>query len=377
MPKSIFEGLKAYSKVMKNILFINDLLISGGVEVMMHNLIQNMDAGEYRITVMTAEYDKRFYKIYRKGVRYVPLEPNVKNGGIVCKIHNKILYSINNPRIKRVIKYSDIIVLMAIKTGRVAKFVADLPCKRKIAWIHGDLSIQKIVFTKEESDSLKNFEKIVCVAETVMESAKKVIGEDLNYIVRYNPIDVQKILEKSNEPIKEIKRNGRKLFVTVGRLTYAKGYNRLIQICKELGSKYDFDLWIIGEGEERITLEEIIKTQNITNVFLLGEKKNPYPYIKMADWFISSSIHEGFSIALQEAAILEKSIIATECSGVRELLGSSEYGIVVKNTYQDLYSGMSRVLQDEGLKEKYYKKVKQVRDFMNLEYRIKKIEELF
>ena len=50
---------------------------------------------------------------------------------------------------------------MAIKTGAVAKWVADMPCKRKIAWLHGDLSVQNIDLTSEERNSLKNFENIV------------------------------------------------------------------------------------------------------------------------------------------------------------------------------------------------------------------------
>ena len=79
----------------------------------------------------------------------------------------------------------------------------------------------------------------------------------------------------------------------------------------------------------------------------------------------------------QEAVVLEKPIIATECSGVRELLGDNEYGIVVDNNEDALYRGMKRILENTELTKIYTEKVKCRKDFVNLHQRINDIVELF
>ena len=87
--------------------------------------------------------------MYKRGVHYVSIEPRriMKRNGIISRINNKIAYLKNNQKIKNTIQATDVVVLMAIKTGAVAKWVADMPCKRKIAWLHGDLSVQNIDLT--------------------------------------------------------------------------------------------------------------------------------------------------------------------------------------------------------------------------------------
>lgn len=363
----------------KKILFINDLISAGGVEIMMQKLIENMDMSVYDITVMSAFYDRNFKKMYKRGVHYVSIEPRriMKRNGIISRINNKIAYLKNNQKIKNTIQATDVVVLMAIKTGAVAKWVADMPCKRKIAWLHGDLSVQNIDLTSEERNSLKNFENIVCVADTVKSSAVAVWGDNLNYIVRYNPIDTDAIMKKSEEQIDESVTTKGLLFVTVGRLSEPKAYDRLVKVCSKLNNDYDFELWIVGGGDKRNELERMIDELGVKNVKLLGNKDNPYPYIKAGDWFISSSRYEGFSLVSQEAVVLEKPIIATECSGVRELLGDNEYGIVVDNNEDALYRGMKRILENTELTKIYTEKVKCRKDFVNLHQRINDIVELF
>lgn len=364
---------------MKKILFINDLISAGGVEVMMKCLIENMDLSRFDITVMSAYYESAFTEMYSERINYISLEPkNIKKGdSIITKLNNKSEYKKNNRKIKKIVQQADVIVLMAIKTGKVTKWVADMPCKRKIAWLHGDLCVQNIEFTKEELESLKKFEKIVCVANTVKKSASIVWGDDLNYLVRYNPVDTKTIIKQSLEELDEMVKPQRVLFVTVGRLSAQKAYERLIRVCKKLNENYDFELWIIGDGEKRNELENLSNSLGLYNVKFIGNKENPYPYIKAADWFVSSSKYEGFSLVSQEAVVLEKPIIATECSGVRELLGNSDCGIVVDNTEEALYYGMKKTLDEPKLKKIYEDRVKQRKSFVNLENRVKDIVDLF
>src|SRR5690606_38991147 len=80
------------------------------------------------------------------------------------------------------------------------------------------------------------------------------------------------------------------------------------------------------------------------DVFLLGFKKNPFPYLTQSEVFILSSLYEGFPNVLVEAMQCGLPVISSDCfSGPREILNPStdiptptkeltyaEYGILTK-----------------------------------------------
>jgi len=111
------------------------------------------------------------------------------------------------------------------------------------------------------------------------------------------------------------------------------------------------------------------------NVMMLGKQDNPYKFLKEADWFVSSSRAEGYAIAPQEAAILEIPIIATDCSGVRELLGDSEYGIVIESSTDAICNAMKKVLDEPEYHEEYAALIGERSKAISLDVRMKKIEE--
>lgn len=112
----------------------------------------------------------------------------------------------------------------------------------------------------------------------------------------------------------------------------------------------DFEICIIGEGEEREKIEDLISKRKVTSIKLIGYCENPYPYMKKADWFLCCSKFEGFSTVLQEALVLGKAIITTDIGGARELLGDSEYGIVVENSEEALYCAMKSIIENSEKK---------------------------
>ena len=88
-------------------------------------------------------------------------------------------------------------------------------------------------------------------------------------------------------------------------------------------------------------------------VTLWGNKANPYPYVRSADWFVCSSYAEGLSTVIIESLIIGTPVISTDCSGTDELLGNSEYGIRCENSEKGLYEAIKSVLTDDSLYVKY------------------------
>ena len=174
----------------------------------------------------------------------------------------------------------------------------------------------------------------------------------------HNAVDDQEIRHKAAKPAVCKKR---KLTVaTAGRLCDQKGYDRLLKAHRRLiEDGLDYDLWILGEGPQRLLLEQYIRDNGLSDsVKLLGFQTNPYPFFQQADLLVCSSRYEGFSTFVTEGVILEKPILTTDCTGMRELLGDSEYGMIVSNDEEGLYSGLRKMLTEKDVYEEYCQRSK-------------------
>ena len=140
-----------------------------------------------------------------------------------------------------------------------------------------------------------------------------------------------------------------------GRLSEEKRYDMLLRVHKRLLDEGLLqDLWIIGEGDQRGKLEEYITKNHLSDsVKLFGFQSNPYPYLNAADLLVCASRYEGLSTFVTEGLILGKPIVTTECSGMRELLGESKFGLIVENTEPALFIGLQRLLKDAELRNQY------------------------
>ncbi len=119
--------------------------------------------------------------------------------------------------------------------------------------------------------------------------------------------------------------------VTVGRLTYQKGYDIAVDVMAQLRADgYHVRWYIIGEGPERSNLERLTESLGVKDDFiLLGAKDNPYPYIKQADIYVHATRFEGKSIAIEEAQVLQKPIVASDCTGNTEQITPDYDGILL------------------------------------------------
>jgi glycosyltransferase involved in cell wall biosynthesis len=90
-------------------------------------------------------------------------------------------------------------------------------------------------------------------------------------------------------------------------------------------------LIILGEGEERSSLESLVRKLNIeSDVELAGFVENPYMYMSKASMLVLSSIWEGFGNVLVEAMAAGTPVVSTNCpSGPAEILVQGKYGILV------------------------------------------------
>lgn len=123
------------------------------------------------------------------------------------------------------------------------------------------------------------------------------------------------------------------IFLAVGRLHEAKDYPNLIRAFARLKENIKQSvvpkLVIAGDGDLKKSLEKMAIDFNITeNVIFLGRRDDIPSLMAAADVFVLSSIFEGFGLVVAEAMACETFVIATDCGGVKEVMG--EHGILVQ-----------------------------------------------
>lgn len=373
--------MKAKKKIF---IYIHQCVLKGGVERVFYNLLNNISTEKYDVTVLSYvaylkdDLDIQLYpsNVKRHWLYYDQLSKNCFKR-LFQRIHNHVY-----PKLcKFFICFQKYDTAIAAQEGMYADFVNKyVHANKKLLWIHNDMSLchwtkQYFGDLKNEITCYKEFDNIVCVSEDVKKSMIDTFGIMNNLVVRYNPIDTNEIETKKMEFI--IQHPSSPLFVAVGRLAKQKGYDRLLNICKKLRDDgFDFCVWILGDGEERANLERLISENNLTQVTLLGNQKNPFPYIMAADWVICTSRHEGFNMVLHEAVWCGTPIITTNNAGAHELLGDNKYGIITENDDEAFYNALKKVLTDPSIATFYRKAVAKRRNFIDIKERIEKIEEL-
>ena len=129
-------------------------------------------------------------------------------------------------------------------------------------------------------------------------------------IVLPNPVDADRLLQLSTAA-DGLPPKGQPQLVSAGRLTYQKGFDRLVDaFARVRGQHPDARLWILGEGEEHAALEAQARAAGVAAaVDLLGGVANPAPLYRAADLYVCSSRYEGFPNAVAEALALGTPVV--------------------------------------------------------------------
>lgn len=344
------------------ILFVTESLAAGGAEKVLSVLVRNLDKKRFDVSVCSLVDVGIYRDEIRKAARLYSLLPDSETqttffDRYIYKFRYKSLYNLLPASViaqkMAVDKYDTVIAFME---GFSTKIVSRWPDKhtRKLAWIHTDLranpwTLKKQVFgsLKEERSVFEKFDQIIAVSHTVLKSFVDLYRPSVSTTVLYNPIEVNRICELSKESFYLNPKGDKLRFVSVGRLEEQKGYDRLIEVVHRIPTPlHRFEVLIVGDGSERERLTRMIEKYQLGDcVKLVGFHKNPYPYILQSDLFICSSRAEGYSTVVNESLILGIPVLATECSGMRELFTDEKEGRIVENSEAGLLEAFTSILE--------------------------------
>lgn len=118
--------------------------------------------------------------------------------------------------------------------------------------------------------------------------------------------------------------------LSVGELKGQKNHRLLIRAFAKLNNP-DSSLIIVGEGDERAALEQLVREIGVDQrVRLVGFRQDPIPFYSTADLFALSSDYEGFGNVIVEALACGVPVVSTDCpSGPSEILENGKWGKLV------------------------------------------------
>jgi len=320
----------------------------GGAERALINLVNNMSHTKYDITVCTMYPEKeaeqlaphvQYKTLFSKKTKLNQLQYRFEMAfRLLYKLRMKGNYDIE-------CAYLECGSTKAISTSNNKK-------AKKLAWVHCDFSIAfGADFIKKCSPWYKQFDKVICVSEKAKQSFVEYFGTDVDSIVVHNVVDSEFIIEKASEKLPIDLSKKELTLVCVGRLSNPKNPIRMLNVHKKLiENGIENELWWVGDGEQKNAVALKIQEWGLSNSFkLLGFQQNPYPFIREADLCVCSSNYEGYSTFVTESIVLGKPVVTTDCSGMREILGNSECGIITENSDESFYEGLLRVLSDDSV----------------------------
>ena len=347
---------------MKNIVISSGFLIIGGIERILIEILKNLDKSKYRIFLfIEKDYgkDNVFYNEVPKEIEifFLKSEELIKKARYYRSkkknLYYKLLYNIQMKKERKIgyenffrflkeieEKYGEIETFIDFDCGK-NKIIKKIKINNKLTWVHS--SVKKLLKSRIKifrfGYKLKGYNKVVTICDEMSEELKIFYPYLTTKIVRcYNPFDFNRIIKLSEDytelNLKEKELIKDKYIVSVSRLSLdQKDYLTLIQGYKlyfENGGNHK--LYIVGDGLDKNEIFSRIKQEGLEKqIILLGQKKNPYVWMKNAKLFVHSSFYEGLPTVLIEAMICGKVVLSSDCpTGPKEILSKENCGVLFK-----------------------------------------------
>ncbi|MDY2609188.1 MAG: glycosyltransferase [Eubacteriales bacterium] len=359
---------------MKKILFLLNNMNIGGTEKSFLNLLDMMSPEQYDVTLLLLEESGGFmdfipswvqvktmpgYPAMRGEILEPPLRIVIqylrehKIIRAICLAFYHVLFKITDDRtlyFRYVLKDKgrleeayDAAVAYAGPFDFLTVYVLyNVQAEKKFQWIHFD--VRKIHFNTKMCRKLyPRFDRIITVSDDARKALLKEIPEiSPKTITALNTVSTKqcRLLADMGHGFEDTYEGIR--IVTVGRLAQEKGQDIIPEVAAKLKTQQiRFKWYLVGDGKMKPEIEQKCIEYGVSDdVVFLGTTPNPYPYLKQADLYVQTSIHEGFCISLAEAKVFDLPIISTDCAGAHEQLDGLARCHIVKRLVPDICSAI-------------------------------------
>ena len=371
----------------KQLLFVINEMGCGGAEKSLLSLLTAFDFEKYDVDLQMFSVGGMFLKLLPTGINILgkieymaycdekSLLGTYKPSFVFSRLSSSIALRINRKRRKFhdaqcFWKYAEKRIrplekeydaAIAWGQGNPTHFVAaKTKAKKKIAFINADYS--GMGHNRDFDDRYyKEYDYIAAVSDELCGMIKKVFPEFAEKICTVYDINNADIIEKmasEENPFADVREKVK--IVTVGRLVKPKGYDIAVEAAKTLRDKgVSFVWYFVGGGPEMTAIKESVKANGLESiVFPVGEKENPYAYMKNADIYVQTSRREGYCLTLYEARVLNKPCVSTCFDVVYNQLTDGENGIITEMNGEAVAMGILKLIKSDELRNYIVENVK-------------------
>lgn len=333
--------------IRKRIVIYGDSMnLSGGRERVIANLI-NLWSEEYDITLLVKDDGESYYplpdtiSVLTLGIP-MKLDMNSKISRIIT-IFKNLLVSIR--RLKSILSQLDYDYLyVSTPLNAFESFCAMKDPNRKLVISeHASMNSFNAIYTWMKK---LVYNRSYCLSVPNKMDTVEYVKEGCNAFYIPHPLTFTANSKNALDS---------KIMLNVGRLTCDKQQDVLIRAWSHIKEKNGWQLWIVGEGEEKNNLDTLITIlKQQESIKLFPARKNIKEIYQKASCFVLTSRCEGFGMVLLEAMAFGVPCVSFDCpSGPRDIIINGYNGILVENNIESLERSLVRILNltDDALSE--------------------------
>ena len=378
----------------KNVLIYGGALNENGITTSLFNLLDRVDRSAYNYTIL---YKMEDMKKHPAVLERIPEDVGTLgfSNGCTLNLLDTVLFKywskggrVPYRRMRKILERMaawdskrlftgvtvDKLIHFSGYSNDLTNIFMGIDCNRTI-YVHNDMEKEvrerKLVRKEILARAYRYYDSVAVVTEDIKHVAQKIAdslpeknAKEADIHIVPNIIDYRRILRLSEEditldPTTQINVTKERLteilnakgtrFINIGRFSPEKGHLRLLDAFDRIAaSNPDVYLIIIG-GRGALYGETLRKAQQLASydrIVIIHYMSNPYSLLKKCDYFIFSSLYEGFGLVLAEADLCGVRCVSTDIDGPR-LFMQKYGGKLVENSEQGVYDGMLACLNGE------------------------------
>ncbi len=356
----------------------------GGVDVSVRLIVKNSNSDLFEHTIIHGKFDTQTPFLNDKGIEVAEYKTNIiRNISVFQDIKstlNTIQYLKKNPH--------NLIHAHSAKGGVIGKIagmvvgVKTIYTPQAFSYLSAQNKIKRFLFLSiERWLANKNGLLLASSASEQERALSEVYYKNTNTAIFPNSIEPIEPIQPLTIP----KTWPDEYICTVGRPSYQKNIELMIQVLHEVRKTHKIHLVIMGVGHHVGQLESVknlTKKLDLTAAVTLLDwtaRTDVFNIISKSKLYLSTARYEGMPYSVIESLALSKPCVVSDCDGNRDLIRDGYNGYVVnQNDIDGFTEKVNLLLSDDELGKAFSKNAQQsFQANYNIKHNIKNLESIY
>jgi glycosyltransferase involved in cell wall biosynthesis len=223
-----------------------------------------------------------------------------------------------------------------------------LGARRLVSTKHNDDPFRAGVFRFVERVLARRASKVIAITDALARFQVERVGlsADKLEVIHYGLDELPQ--RWGSNPQDDVPSDARVL-LAVCRLEPQKGLDVAVRALRDIRARHPkAELVVLGEGPQRSALVQLAGELQVP-LHLPGRVPDVAAWLRRAELLVHPARWEGFGLALLEAMLASKPVVATRVSSIPEIVADGETGLLVgPDDAAALAAAVTRVLDDPG-----------------------------